>query len=80
MVEQIRRAYRKSGLTLTDLEQTSGVSTAQLSRFFRSRSDLYLSVGLRIAEALGLELVQTRPPKAPPPKRLRGRPPKLKGK
>jgi plasmid maintenance system antidote protein VapI len=60
MSEVIRRGIRESGLTLVDLGRAADVSPSQLSRFVRGERDLTLSVGLRVAEALGLRLVKPR--------------------
>jgi transcriptional regulator with XRE-family HTH domain len=60
MSEVIRQGIRESGLTLVALGKRSGVSPGQLSRFVRGERDLTLSVGLRVAEALGLQLVKPR--------------------
>ena len=54
----LREAITKSGESLADLERTTGVSNAILSRFVRGERTLTLPTADKLARHFGLELVK----------------------
>jgi transcriptional regulator with XRE-family HTH domain len=58
LVAELKEAIRKSGQSLNELGQRSGVSSGQLVRFMNGRRTLTLPVASKIARALRLHLVQ----------------------
>lgn len=60
--ETLREAIRNSSLSVYRLAKASGVSPAVITRFLKGQRDLRLSTVEKLAEVLGLELVQTHPP------------------
>ncbi|MCH8853725.1 MAG: helix-turn-helix transcriptional regulator [Planctomycetes bacterium] len=54
----LREAITKSGESLADLERTTGVSNAVLSRFVRGERTLTLPTADKLARHFGLELVK----------------------
>jgi transcriptional regulator with XRE-family HTH domain len=68
LVEQLREAIRKSGESLNQLGERSGLDSARLSRFMRGERDLTLSAAEKLCQALGLELSDSRP-RHPKPKK-----------
>ncbi len=61
LVFQIREAIRASGRSLRDLENATGISRGQLSRFLRGQRDLTLETAGKLFDALGLEVVSKKP-------------------
>jgi transcriptional regulator with XRE-family HTH domain len=83
MVRAIRTAIEKSGLTLLELWERSGVHHSALSRFLRGERTLTLPAVAKVVDALGfeIELVPKKGKPPPPPRhgsseapRRRGRP------
>ena len=56
MANQIRRAIRKSGLSLNQLAEETGVDDGVLSRFMRDERSITLETAEKLADYLGLEL------------------------
>ena len=54
----LREAITKGGESLADLERTTGVSNAVLSRFVRGERTLTLPTADKLARHFGLELVK----------------------
>lgn len=63
IVEQLRRAIIKSGLSHYELAKRSGVSRAVIARFVAGERDIRLDTAERLAEALRLTLAEEQPPK-----------------
>jgi transcriptional regulator with XRE-family HTH domain len=62
--DQLREQIRRSGLTLSKLEELSGVSASQLSRFLNQKRGLSTTAVDKLCETLHLGL--TPLPGAPP--------------
>lgn len=56
--QKLLRAILKSKMTRYRISQLSGVTEAQLSLFVNGKRTLTLPVAAKIAEVLGLELVE----------------------
>jgi transcriptional regulator with XRE-family HTH domain len=56
VVDQLKEAIRRSGMSLNELGRLCGVGSDRLSRFMTGKRDLTLSAVERICEALGLRL------------------------
>lgn len=56
--DALREAIRQSGLSLNEIEKRSGVDHGALSRFLNANRTLTLPAVDKLAETLGLELVQ----------------------
>lgn len=56
MASTIRRVFRKSGMTQSELSQIAGVSQGNISRFLGGIRGLNLASVEKLAAALGLEL------------------------
>jgi transcriptional regulator with XRE-family HTH domain len=56
LVDDLRRAIRDSGHSLTEIEKRCGVSHAVLSRFLRGQRTITLPLASRLCDALGLHL------------------------
>jgi transcriptional regulator with XRE-family HTH domain len=61
---QLRSIIESRGLTLAELSQLSGVDATVIGRFIAGQRDLRLATADKIAEALGLRLVEVAMPKA----------------
>ena len=57
-METLREAIKDSGLNITQLGELSGVDKGQISRFVNEERTLTLESAERIAEVLGLELIE----------------------
>lgn len=57
---ELRRAIRRSGLTLYRVAKNAGLPYAVVHRFMRGERDVYLETASRLAESLGLELKPKR--------------------
>ena len=68
-------AMKSTGLSQSQLAKLTGVDQGALSRFLTNdvaeRRSLSLPTADRLCRVLGLELVQTRKPKCPKPKKGR---------
>lgn len=53
----LRAAIERSGLTTYAVAMLAGVTPQQVARFMREERDLTLSTASKIAQALGMELV-----------------------
>lgn len=73
MLNELRGWVRRSGISQRSLSKASGVSEATLSLFMHDKIDMSGVNVERLAEALNLELVQTKDP-CIPKGRKRGRP------
>ncbi|TWT40947.1 helix-turn-helix protein [Phycisphaerae bacterium RAS1] len=60
MTETIKRAFRKSGLTLYGAAAAAGIKRPSLSRFIRGKQSLRLDCADKLVAILGLELRPTR--------------------
>lgn len=60
ITETIRDAIRKRGLTVTQIEDESGISRGAMSRFMRYERDVRGKQIDRLCEYLGLELVERK--------------------
>jgi transcriptional regulator with XRE-family HTH domain len=72
LVEDLRRAVREAGVSLSELGRQAGVSQPQLSRFVSGERTLTLPAAARVCLALGLRLVRdggSRPGSADRPAR-----------
>lgn len=66
LVDQLRQAIQKSGLTLNEIERRCGVSHAALSRFMRGERSLTLPVVAKLCQVLGLRLcAEDKPAESP---------------
>ena len=52
--EHLRQAIQASGRSLNQLQQETGVSRSQLSRFMRGERDISLTVAEKVCDVLGL--------------------------
>ena len=64
--KQIREAFKNSGMTIYRLAKDSGVSQPVVSRFVNEKRGITLATASKLAEALNLELIQTKKKKVPP--------------
>ena len=62
LAEELRKAIRDTGLSRYAISRATGVSEAVLSRFMAGKFNLSLANVERIADFLGLRLVQDRKP------------------
>lgn len=60
VAETIRDTIRKRGLTVTQIEDESGISRGAMSRFMRHERDIRGKQIDRLCEYLGLELVEQK--------------------
>lgn len=58
--KQLRGAIEASGLSVYRIAQKSSVSEGVLSRFMNRRRTITLATASKVAEALGLELVEKK--------------------
>ncbi len=58
LVESLRRAIVRSGLTHYRIAQDAGITPPMIDRFVRGERDLRLETASKIAEVLGLNLVE----------------------
>jgi transcriptional regulator with XRE-family HTH domain len=58
--QQLRDAFRQSGWTIYRLAKDSGVSQPVVSRFVNEKRGITLATASKLAEVLGLELVQIK--------------------
>ena len=58
--DKLRRAILDSKISRYKISQLSGVGEAQLSLFVNRKRTLTLTSAAKVAEALGLELIQTK--------------------
>lgn len=58
--EAVRRAFRKSGMSIKRLAESSRTPYSGVHRFLNVDADVRTSTLTRLAEALGLELVVRR--------------------
>ncbi len=58
---RFRERIEKSGLSLCEIARQTGVSSAQLSRFMRGERGLRIPTAEKLADCLGLALVETEP-------------------
>jgi transcriptional regulator with XRE-family HTH domain len=63
--EQLRDAMVSSGHTGAELAELAGVDPAVISRFMAGKREIRTGTVDRIAEALGLRLVEAARPKGP---------------
>ncbi len=56
----MREAIEKSGMTLLEIADRTGVSQSQLSRFTRGERNITFPTAEKIGKLLGLELVRKR--------------------
>ena len=61
---QLREAILNAGMSRNQLSKLSGVDPAQLSYFVQGKRTLTLSSAEKIANALGLELIEKKGKKA----------------
>jgi hypothetical protein len=71
VVEQMKEAIGRCGLSLGELARCSGVSLPQVSRFYRGLRDLSFVNAARVLEALGARVVW---PERPPARKAAARP------
>lgn len=57
LVEVIKAAIKKSGLSLNELSRQAGVAVPQISRFVSGERGLTVAVAAKLCEALHLRLV-----------------------
>lgn len=60
LVEQLRAAIRKSGLSGNQVAHRADVPQPVVSRFLRNERSITLDTASKLAAALGLELKRTR--------------------
>jgi transcriptional regulator with XRE-family HTH domain len=58
--EQFRRAILESGMTRYRLCKLSGVTNSQLSLFVHGKRSLTLGSAAKVAQVLGIELIQKK--------------------
>lgn len=61
--DQLRKAMEKSGFSLHALSVGTGIDYAAIHRFYHGERDMRLGTASRLADFLGLKLVQVRKPK-----------------
>jgi transcriptional regulator with XRE-family HTH domain len=66
IVEQLKQAIRRSGLSLSEIARRSGVDHGRLSRFCRSERTLTMSAAAKVCEILGMTLIYDGAGAAPP--------------
>lgn len=52
----IQDAIQKSGMTLAEISEQSGIDRSQLSRFMRNQRNLTITTAEKVGTLLGLEL------------------------
>ncbi len=57
ILEQLREAARRSGLSMLRLSEQSGLRYMSVHRFVAGRKGVTIDSAARLAEALGLEVV-----------------------
>ncbi len=61
MADEIKKAFKRSGMTIYRLAKNSGVSQPVVSRFVNDRRGITLTTASKLATALGRELKPRSP-------------------
>ncbi len=55
--KQLRNAIQESGMTLSQLEQDTGIARGAISRFVRGQRSIGITIAAKLAKALDMRLV-----------------------